>query len=99
MRRLLALLLIPALALAPGACRRQPEGSVRVAVIGGEPKLADPADGPLTPAESCLLQSAAQGLVRFDAGGNIVEQGPPAQVLDRPQHERTKQFLSRMTRH
>lgn len=33
------------------------------------------------------------------AGGNIVEQGPPAQVLDRPQHERTKQFLSRMTRH
>lgn len=32
------------------------------------------------------------------AGGNIVEQGPPAQVLDRPQHERTKQFLSRMTR-
>lgn len=33
------------------------------------------------------------------AGGNIVEQGPPAQVLDRPQHERTKQFLSRVTRH
>lgn len=33
------------------------------------------------------------------AGGNIVEQGPPAQVLDHPQHERTKQFLSRMTKH
>lgn len=29
-------------------------------------------------------------------GGNIVEQGPPSQVLDHPQHERTKQFLSRM---
>jgi polar amino acid transport system ATP-binding protein len=33
------------------------------------------------------------------AGGNIVEQGPPAEVLDHPQHERTKQFLSRMTKH
>ena len=33
------------------------------------------------------------------AGGNIVEEGPPSQVLDHPQHERTKQFLSRMKRH
>lgn len=32
------------------------------------------------------------------AGGNIVEEGPPSQVLDHPQHERTKQFLSRMKR-
>ena len=27
------------------------------------------------------------------AGGRIVEEGPPAQVLDRPQTERTRQFL------
>ncbi|MFT3816228.1 MAG: amino acid ABC transporter ATP-binding protein [Rubrivivax sp.] len=33
------------------------------------------------------------------AGGGIVEQGPPSRVLDNPQHERTKQFLSRMTKH
>jgi len=33
------------------------------------------------------------------AGGTIVEQGSPAQVLDRPQHERTRQFLSRMAAH
>lgn len=33
------------------------------------------------------------------ADGNIVEEGPPTQVLDHPQHERTKQFLSRMTKH
>jgi ABC-type dipeptide/oligopeptide/nickel transport system ATPase component len=33
------------------------------------------------------------------AGGNIVEQGPPSEVLDHPKHERTKQFLSRMTKH
>lgn len=33
------------------------------------------------------------------AGGNIVEQGPPSEVLDHPQHERTKQFLSRLKKH
>lgn len=33
--------------------------------------------------------------VIFMDGGVIVEQGPPAKVLSRPQHERTKQFLSR----
>jgi polar amino acid transport system ATP-binding protein len=32
--------------------------------------------------------------VVFIDGGVIVEQGPPSQVLDAPQHERTKQFLS-----
>jgi len=30
------------------------------------------------------------------AGGSIVEEGPPGQVLDNPRHERTRQFLSRM---
>ena len=33
------------------------------------------------------------------AGGTIVEQGPPSEVLDHPKHERTKQFLSRMKKH
>lgn len=32
--------------------------------------------------------------VVFIDGGVIVEQGPPAQVLDAPQHDRTRQFLS-----
>jgi polar amino acid transport system ATP-binding protein len=32
--------------------------------------------------------------VVFIDGGVIVEQGPPAQVLDAPQHERTRAFLS-----
>lgn len=32
--------------------------------------------------------------VVFIDGGVIVEQGPPAQVLDDPQHERTQRFLS-----
>jgi ABC-type polar amino acid transport system ATPase subunit len=30
------------------------------------------------------------------AGGKIVEDGPPAQVIDQPQTERTRQFLSRV---
>ena len=72
MRRLIALLMIPALALVPAACRQQPQGALKAVVIGGEPKLRDPALGPLPPADAALLGSVAQGLVRFDSGGDIV---------------------------
>ena len=72
MRRLLALLLIPALALVPAGCRKQPQGALKVVVIGGAPKLRDPALGPLPPADAVLLSNVAQGLVRLDANGNIV---------------------------
>ncbi|GAA0471477.1 glutamate ABC transporter ATP-binding protein [Paractinoplanes deccanensis] len=34
--------------------------------------------------------------VVFLDGGRIVEQGPPAEVLDNPQHERTRAFLSKV---
>ncbi|MER6122078.1 amino acid ABC transporter ATP-binding protein [Streptomyces sp. NPDC001795] len=34
--------------------------------------------------------------VVFMDGGRIVEQGPPAEVLDNPQHERTRDFLSKV---
>jgi polar amino acid transport system ATP-binding protein len=34
--------------------------------------------------------------VVFMDGGVIVEQGPPSQVLDRPSHERTRAFLSKV---
>ncbi|MFE9423153.1 amino acid ABC transporter ATP-binding protein [Kitasatospora sp. NPDC006697] len=34
--------------------------------------------------------------VVFIDGGRILEQGPPTQVLDRPQHPRTREFLSRV---
>ncbi|HKP33841.1 MAG TPA: ABC transporter substrate-binding protein [Sphingomicrobium sp.] len=73
MRHLLALLLIPGLALVPAGCRPQPQGAIKAVVIGeGEPKVRDPALGPLKPQNAVLLQNVAQGLVRFDAGGNIV---------------------------
>jgi oligopeptide transport system substrate-binding protein len=71
-RRSLALLLLPALAVMLSACPRQPEGAVKVVVIGGEPMIRDPAAGPLSVPDEVLLQNVAQGLVSFDASGNIV---------------------------
>ena len=72
MKRSLTLLLIPLLALVPAGCRQQPQGAIKAVVIGGEPKLRDPALGPLPPSDAVLLANVAQGLVRLDAGGNIV---------------------------
>jgi oligopeptide transport system substrate-binding protein len=71
MRPVPALLLI-ALTLVSAACRQQPSGAVRAVVIGGQPHLRDPAAGPISVADAMLLENVAQGLVRFDAGGNIV---------------------------
>jgi peptide/nickel transport system substrate-binding protein len=72
MRRLAALVALACLAIAPAACRKQPEGAIKVLVIGGQPRLRDPADGPLSTADQVLIGNAAQGLVRFDASGNVV---------------------------
>ena len=72
MRRLVATIVLAALALAPAACRKQPEGAVKVLVIGGSPALRDPSSGPLSTPDQVLVANVAQGLVRFDAAGNIV---------------------------
>jgi oligopeptide transport system substrate-binding protein len=72
MRRFAALLALAAVALCPAACRKQPEGAIKVIVIGGAPQLRDPALGPLPEPDKVLLANAAQGLVAFDASGNIV---------------------------
>ena len=48
MRRTFAYLALAALAVAPGSCRQQPAGAAKVVVIGGEPKLRDPALGALS---------------------------------------------------
>ena len=71
MRRVLSIALF-ACVLTPAACKPQPEGTPKVVVIGGDPRLADPAAGPLAAPDAVLLQNVAQGLVRFDASGNIV---------------------------
>jgi peptide/nickel transport system substrate-binding protein len=64
--------MLAALALAPSACKPGPTGAANVVVIGGEPTLRDPALGPLSTPDAVLVGSVAQGLVRFDASGNIV---------------------------
>lgn len=43
--------------------------------------------------EIAFARETAQTVVFMD-GGVIVEQGPPSQVLDAPQHARTREFLS-----
>lgn len=71
-RRPLAVALAVAAAAATSGCERQSQGIVEVQVIGDEPRLVDPRRGPLTASEAVLIANAAQGLVRFDAGGQIV---------------------------
>ena len=72
MRRPLTALLIATFATIPAACRQQNEGAITVTVIGDPPKIADPARGSLSPSDALLLENVGQGLVRFDATGNIV---------------------------
>ena len=72
MLRLAALAALAALAIAPAACRKQPEGALKVVMIGSAPTLRDPAAGPLAAPDQLLLANVAQGLVRFDPSGNIV---------------------------
>ncbi|WP_447724713.1 ABC transporter substrate-binding protein [Sphingomonas koreensis] len=67
-----ALPLAAALALFAGGCDRRPDDvAVVVSAIGGDAKLADPARGELDLATRLMLDSTAQGLVRFDASGGI----------------------------
>ena len=67
-RTLLAALLASALA----ACGNQGEEALDVTVIGTQaPRLDDPAAAPLSLPSEVLESSIAQGLVRFDARGQI----------------------------
>src|SRR6185503_7086578 len=72
MRRFAALAALTALAFAPASCRNEPQGALHVLVIGGKPGLRDPALGPIPAPDEVLLANVAQGLVSFDASGNIV---------------------------
>ena len=71
LRRALAMALLVAAAAVTPACERKPEGAVKAVVIGETPKVVDPAAGPLSSGEAVLLTNVAQGLVRFDARGQI----------------------------
>jgi peptide/nickel transport system substrate-binding protein len=59
--------------LAASGCDRDSERVPSVTVVGtGKPELVDPRQGPLDPPDAVLVANAAQGLVRFDASGQIV---------------------------
>ena len=72
MRRLAAFVALAALAIAPAACRKQPEGAFKILVVGNSPALRDPANAPLSQPDQVLVSNVAQGLVSFDGSGNIV---------------------------
>ena len=44
-------------------------------------------------AEATFIKGDNNGTVNY---GVIIEQGPPSEVIDNPQHERTRAFLSRV---
>ncbi len=64
--------LLVAAALACSGCgRRADVGAVVVSAIGGEPRLVDASRRPADTAARLFADSTAQGLVRFDAAGQI----------------------------
>ena len=64
-------LLIAVSALVAG-CKPAEQGELKVTVIGETPELVDPSLRPPSKSDAVLLASVAQGLVRFDAAGQIV---------------------------
>ena len=57
--------------LALGGCGGEESGPIRVSAIGGPPVLVNPNLQPLDPPSAYLTEALAQGLVRFDAAGEI----------------------------
>lgn len=71
--RVLAVATMLVAACSAAGCRQAEQGKTDVQVIGeAQPKIVDPAAGPLTEPEAVLLSNVAQGLIRFDAAGQIV---------------------------
>ena len=73
-----ALAAIALLALA--GCGGDETGPVTVSAIGGQPRLANPNLEPLDPPSAFLIEAVAQGLVRFDANGEIEPTSLPKTV-------------------
>src|SRR4029079_3934618 len=70
--RALRMFLVPGVVVIPAGCKQEPQGPLKAVVIGTNRKRRDSALGRLLPASAWLLSNVAQGLVRFDASGNIV---------------------------
>lgn len=52
-------------------CDSVERGPIEISAIGGPPALVNPNRDPISPASALLLEVTAQGLVRFDAAGEI----------------------------
>ncbi|MBA3527471.1 MAG: ABC transporter substrate-binding protein [Sphingomonas sp.] len=72
LRRALCFALVVAAASLGSSCDRQAGGTLAVVVIGDSPTITDPSEAPIGIADALLLASTAQGLVRFDARGQVV---------------------------
>ncbi len=57
--------------LALTACEPPQTGPVKIVAIGPAPAMLNPNRDPMTPSSALLLDTVAQGLVRFDAAGEI----------------------------
>ena len=57
--------------LALCGCRQSESGPIVVSAVGGPPQLANPNLAPLDTPAAFLAEAVAQGLVRFDAAGQI----------------------------
>jgi oligopeptide transport system substrate-binding protein len=53
------------------ACEPPESGPIEVSAIGGQPRLANPNLDPLDPPSAVLIDAVAQGLVQFNAAGEI----------------------------
>jgi oligopeptide transport system substrate-binding protein len=53
------------------ACGKPGGGPVAISAIGGAPRLVNPNRDAIDPSSAVLVEATAQGLVRFDAGGEI----------------------------
>jgi oligopeptide transport system substrate-binding protein len=62
---------LAALALGLAGCGGEEAGPIRVSAIGAPPAIANPNLRPLDPPSAFLAEAAAQGLVHFDASGEI----------------------------
>jgi peptide/nickel transport system substrate-binding protein len=71
-RSSLGLMFAALAALTPAACGSGASDLSRVAVIGPQPKLVETVTAPLTVGEALLRSNVAQGLVRFDARGQVI---------------------------
>jgi peptide/nickel transport system substrate-binding protein len=71
MTRIPFLIGLLAAALLASGCRGKETGPVSISAVGSQPRIADPNRDRLDPPSAVLLEAVAQGLVRFDSGGEI----------------------------